>query len=341
MRQRVFNKSLLPFLVLVAAVVLTFVLGARVVPPTMGGLIGAGLGVAWVALGVALEKKDGVRWVAGGIGAILGVFAGGLSSLLVTSIAGQAAVWSGFAFIAFPYIGFIAAGQMNAFPFSSAQFGSAPPSTAVPHSKILDTNVLIDGRIADVAQTGFLEGPYIIPQFILKELQYIADAGDSLRRVRGRRGLDILKRLQKMPDLDVRIVDDDFPQIRDVDSKIVALGKRLSAKIITNDFNLNKVAEIQGVPVLNLNQLTNALKPIVLPGEQINLLVVKEGKEMNQGVGYMEDGTMIVVDDGRKWIGKSIDVIVSSVLQTTAGRMIFTRVREREGAEVYPMAKSG
>src|SRR5215510_3925686 len=194
--------------------------------------------------------------------------------------------------------------------------------------KLLDTSVIIDGRVADICETGFLEGTLIIPQFVLRELQQIADSSDPIKRNRGRRGLDILQRIQRSVDVHVKILEQDFPKIRDVDSKLVALGKDLGAKILTNDFNLNKVAELQGVPVLNVNQLANAVRPVVLPGELMNVHILKEGKEYGQGVAYLDDGTMVVVDSARKYVGKNIDVIVTSVLQTTAGRMIFTRLRD-------------
>lgn len=194
--------------------------------------------------------------------------------------------------------------------------------------KLLDTSVVIDGRIADVCEAGFIDGVFIVPQFILQELQYIADSQDSMKRARGRRGLDILHRIQKMSVITVRIVEEDFPKIKEVDAKLVALARLLNAKIITNDFNLNKVAQLQGVAVLNLNELANALKPAVLPGEIMRIFVLKEGKEYNQGVAYLDDGTMVVVENGRKHMGKTIEVIVTSVLQTTAGRMIFTRAKE-------------
>ncbi len=204
--------------------------------------------------------------------------------------------------------------------------------------KILDTSVIIDGRIADICETGFLEGTFVVPQFILQELQYIADSADSLKRARGRRGLDILHKIQKMSDLSVRIVEEDFPKIREVDSKLVALAKMLNAKIITNDFNLNKVAELQGVAVLNINELANAVKPVVLPGETMKVFVLKEGKEVGQGVAYLDDGTMVVVENARRFIGKNVEVAVTSVLQTTAGRMIFTKLKEDAEREEYQMA---
>lgn len=196
------------------------------------------------------------------------------------------------------------------------------------NTKILDTSVIIDGRVADISEAGFLEGPLIIPQFVLKELQQIADSPDSLKRNRGRRGLDILQRMQKNMEIDIQFLDQDFPKIKEVDAKLVALGKDLDAKVLTNDFNLNKVAELQGVGVLNINQLANAVKPVVLPGEMMNVYILKEGKEAGQGVAYLDDGTMVVVDNARRLIGKSLDVLVTSVLQTTAGRMIFTRPKE-------------
>jgi len=194
--------------------------------------------------------------------------------------------------------------------------------------KILDTSVIIDGRIADICETGFIEGELVIPQFVLKELQHIADSSDTLRRNRGRRGLEILQKMQKNVDIAVQVLDQDFPKIKDVDAKLVALGKLMGAKILTNDFNLNKIAELQGVSVLNINQLANALKPVVLPGEIMNVFILKEGKEYGQGVAYLDDGTMVVVDNARRYIGKNVDVSVTSVLQTTAGRMIFAKLKD-------------
>lgn len=199
--------------------------------------------------------------------------------------------------------------------------------------KLLDTSVIIDGRIADVCEAGFIEGTFILPQFILQELQYIADSPDALKRGRGRRGLDVLHKLQKMSNVTVRIVDEDFPKIREVDAKLVALARALDGKVITNDFNLNKVAELQGVSVLNIHELANALKPVVLPGESIKAFIIKEGKEHNQGVAYLDDGTMVVVENARKLIGKNVDVTVTSVLQTTAGRMIFSKTKDEYDRE--------
>ncbi len=197
-------------------------------------------------------------------------------------------------------------------------------------NKILDTSVIIDGRIADICKTGFIEGNLIIPEFVLEELQHIADSSDVLKRNRGRRGLDILKQLQNDPNIGVEIIDQDFEEIPEVDSKLVKLAQIMDARVVTNDYNLNKVAELQGVFVLNINELANAVKPVVLPGEEMEVKVIKEGKEDGQGVGYLDDGTMIVVDNGINYMGDKISVLVTSILQTAAGRMIFAKPKAEE-----------
>jgi uncharacterized protein YacL len=194
--------------------------------------------------------------------------------------------------------------------------------------KILDTSVIIDGRIADVCETGFIDGTIVIPQFVLKELQLVADSSDSLKRNRGRRGLDILQKIKKMSGIEVTISDVDFPGVHEVDLKLIELARTLRGKIVTNDLNLNKVAQLRGVDVLNVNDLANSLKPVVLPGEIMKVFILKEGKEYNQGVAYLDDGTMVVVDNARRMISKTIDIVVTSVLQTTAGKMIFGRYIE-------------
>jgi uncharacterized protein YacL len=206
------------------------------------------------------------------------------------------------------------------------------PKTAARREtyKILDTSVIIEGRIADICETGFLEGTLVVPQFVLREVQQIADSSDSLKRARGKRGFDVLQRVQRISKVKVQIHDLDFPDIREVDRKLIEMAKALGGKVVTNDYNLNKVAELSGVPVLNINELANALKPVVLPGELMHVHVLKEGKEAGQGVAYLDDGTMVVVDHGKKYLGQSVDVLVTSVLQTTAGRMIFGRPREEE-----------
>ncbi len=211
-----------------------------------------------------------------------------------------------------------------------------PFSKSLPRSenaKILDTSVIIDGRISDITETGFLEGPLLIPQFVLNELQHIADSSDPIKRTRGKRGLEVLQHIQKQANIDVKIVDNDYPSVREVDAKLIELAKEVRGKIITNDSNLNKVAQLQGIEVLNINALANSLKPVVLPGEEMNVKILKEGKEMGQGVAYLDDGPMIVVDNGRKQIGRTLDVVVTSVLQTPAGRMIFARLKEDAARE--------
>ena len=214
--------------------------------------------------------------------------------------------------------------------------GRTPPVKEEPkriyEHKILDTSVIIDGRIADICKTGFLEGTLVIPEFVLEELQHIADSSDLLKRNRGRRGLDILNKIQKELDVKVLIYEGDFDEISEVDSKLVKLAKALHGKVVTNDFNLNKVCELQGVAVLNINDLANAVKPVVLPGEEIMVQVIKDGKEHGQGVAYLDDGTMIVVEGGRDYIGSHLEVLVTSVLQTSAGRMIFAKPKLLEKA---------
>ena len=208
---------------------------------------------------------------------------------------------------------------------------------------ILDTSVVIDGRIADICQTRFVEGRIVLPRFVLKELQQIADSQDPIKRNRGRRGLDVLARIQKIPNIDVRIQEEDFADVKEVDAKLVKLAKLMGGKILTNDFNLNKIAELQGVQVLNINELANALKPVVLPGEVMEARVIKEGKEYNQGVAYLDDGTMVVVEQGRSLIGQNVRVMVTSVLQTAAGRMIFAKpeVDEHRSGSGWKQTRAG
>src|ERR1043165_6715138 len=239
-----------------------------------------------------------------------------------------------FTLIVLPYLGLVLGAKQGEWlepARLAALFRAAGPQRRY---KILDTSVIIDGRIADVCETGFVDGTLVIPQFVLKELQLVADSPDSLKRNRGRRGLDILQRIQKMSGVEVSISDMDFPEIREVDLKLIELARALQGKIVTNDFNLNKVAQLRGVDVLNVNELANSLKPVVLPGEIMKVFILKEGKEYNQGVAYLDDGTMVVVDNARKMISKTIDIVVTSVLQTTAGKMIFGKWDERHGTRV-------
>jgi uncharacterized protein YacL len=200
---------------------------------------------------------------------------------------------------------------------------------------ILDTSVIIDGRVADICETGFLDGTLVVPQFVLRELQQIADSSQALKRNRGRRGLEILQKIQKMGNVQVIIAEKDFPEIPEVDLKLIEMARTMGGKIVTNDFNLNKVAQLRGVQVLNINELANALKPVVLPGELMRVFILKEGKEANQGIGYLDDGTMIVVDNAKHLIGQTIELVVTSVLQTTAGKMIFGKTEEDGSAPLY------
>ena len=230
----------------------------------------------------------------------------------------------------FGYIGLVLGGKkVEEFKWPGWGF-FAKGSQKKNGGKILDTSVIIDGRVADICETDFLEGPLVIPQFILQELQHIADSADNLKRARGRRGLDILNRMQKGDAVEVQVVDEDYPDIKEVDAKLIALAREMNAKIVTNDFNLNKVAQLQGVPVLNINQLANALKPMVLPGEVLHLQIMREGKEQGQGVAYLDDGTMVVVENASRHLGQEVEASVTSILQTTAGRMIFTTLKEEQ-----------
>lgn len=203
-----------------------------------------------------------------------------------------------------------------------------PPVAAARPVTLLDTSAIIDGRIADVVEAGFVEGPLIVPAFVLRELQHVADGADPLRRNRGKRGFEVLERLRRTPGVTVEVDDTDIPELRDVDDKLVRRARALGARVLTNDYNLNRVAGLQGVRVLNVNELANALRPVVLPGEPLSVQVAREGKEPGQGVGFLDDGTMVVVEQGKRFIGQAADVVVTSVLQTAAGRMVFTRLRE-------------
>src|SRR5438552_14862082 len=233
-----------------------------------------------------------------------------------------------FVLIVLPYLGLVVGGKHGEWLEPARLVGLFRADGSEHRYKILDTSVIIDGRIADVCETGFLDGTLVIPQFVLKELQLVADSSDALKRNRGRRGLDILQKIQKMSGIEVTISDLDFPYVREVDLKLIELARALPAKIVTTDFNLNKVAQLRGIEVLNVNELANSLKPVVLPGEIMKVFILKEGKEYNQGVAYLDDGTMVVVDNARKLISKTIEIVVTSVLQTTAGKMIFGRYIE-------------
>jgi uncharacterized protein YacL len=298
--------------------------------------VGVALGTALAAGIIAIER--GIRQIppkvllGGLLGLTISLLLGHLltMSLLPIPFIGDPGniAWRGLIHASLGYIGVVLGARKGA-AFDWSEYKTLfRGEVKEENPKLLDTSVIIDGRVADICDTGFLEGTLIIPQFVLRELQQIADSSDPIKRNRGRRGLDILQRVQRSVDVQVKIIEQDFPKIRDVDSKLVALGKALGAKILTNDFNLHKVAELQGVPVLNVNQLANAVRPVVLPGELMHVHILKEGKEYGQGVAYLDDGTMVVVDSARRYVGKSVDVAVTSVLQTTAGRMIFTRLKD-------------
>ncbi len=301
-----------------------------------GFAVGAAAGVLAGAACWALARK--LREFAPGaiIGGAAGLLIGLAASLLLLGVVGEAVPpparppAAAFAGLLLAWLGVslgAATGSRFALPPLARERREAPGERR-EHPKILDTSVIIDGRIADICEAGFVEGPLVLPQFVLKELQQIADSSDSLKRNRGRRGLDVLRRIRENEEVGIRVMETDFPRVKEVDAKLVLLGKELCGAVMTNDFNLNKVAELQGVRVLNVNELANAVRPVVLPGEDMSVLVVKEGKEPGQGVGYLDDGTMVVVDHARERIGEQVPVSVTSVLQTTAGRMIFTKIRD-------------
>jgi uncharacterized protein YacL len=296
--------------------------------------LGIAAGVAVVVFELRIQRVSLARLIGAAVGSVLGIFGAYLISLVLEHAMPNNPSTVPFLQVVLlawmTYCGLVigaAKGDLLNLAALGGLFGGE--KTGKNSFKILDTSVIIDGRIADIAETGFIDGTLVIPQFVLRELQLVADSADSMKRNRGRRGLDVLQRIQKMPQLSVQIVEDDFPNVREVDMKLIELAKIYSCKIVTNDFNLNKVAQLHRVEVLNINELANALKPVVLPGEAMRVFILKEGKEYNQGVAYLDDGTMVVVDNARKMISKTIDVTVTSVLQTTAGKMIFGRFDER------------
>ena len=297
---------------------------------TIYAVAGVGIGFFGSLLVILLEvklKRFSVRNLSAAVfGLIFGFFMAWILTLVLRLIPMDAKMYSSLNIIfilVFCYLGMVIAMR------GKDEFNLIIPYVRFSRQEqsdeiiVLDTSVIIDGRIVDIAQARFVEGRFLVPRFVLRELQQVADSQDTLKRNRGRRGLDVLNRLQKSSNISVKIHEEDFPDVKDVDAKIVRLAKVLNAKVFTNDFNLNKIAELQGVSVLNINDLANALKPVVLPGEGLTIKITKEGKEYNQGVAYLDDGTMIVVDNARHLIGQTANVIVTSVLQTSAGRMIF------------------
>ena len=306
-------------------------------PPDLRWLALAGT-LAAIGLGLeALARRVEARILGG---ALLGISAGAAVGAFLWRLVPEgevSGVGAGFLrpamlLVALYFGASLGARKAETFSWESLRSGSARAAASAP-SKILDTSVIIDGRIADVCETGFLDGILLVPQFVLNELQYIADSSDPLKRNRGRKGLDILQRIQKGVHVKVVITAADFPEVRDVDLKLIELANQTRSKILTNDFNLNKVAQLRGVEVLNVNELANSLKPVVLPGESMKVFIIKEGKEPNQEVGYLDDGTMVVVDNAKRLIGKTVDIVVTSVLQTTAGKMFFGRFEASPSAQ--------
>lgn len=308
----------------------------------LGGLIGGLLGFFLFPLATWIEsrlaKAAFIDILFGSIGLIIGLVIAVLLGVVLKEIPYVGSLFTILLAVIFGYLGISvgtrkreeAASVLGNIGFKKGKSDQAAQGDdsefqTVSHGKVLDTSVIIDGRIADIVKTGFLEGPLVIPGFVLEELRHIADSSDVLKRNRGRRGLDILNRIQKELGAEVRIYEGDVGEGLEVDSKLLKLAKMLGGKVVTNDFNLNKVAELQGVAVLNINELANAVKPAVLPGEEMTITVIKDGKEAGQGVAYLDDGTMIVVDGGKRHIGDTIGVTVTSVLQTAAGRMIFAK----------------
>jgi uncharacterized protein YacL len=311
----------------------------------MAAAVGLIFAVAVILFEIRLRRASLRRLIGAATGSILGILGSYLTTLVLahTSMPESTRSFVGLAvFLVMAYIGLIVGankGDMLNLQALGGLFGSERSSKRL--FKVLDTSVIIDGRVADIAEAQFIDGTLVIPQFVLRELQMVADSADPLKRQRGRRGLEVLQRIQKMPQLEVQIAHEDFQNVAEVDMKLIELAKRYDAKIITNDFNLNKVASLQGIEILNVNQLANALKPVVLPGETMRVFILREGKEYNQGVAYLDDGTMVVVDGARKMINKTVDIGVTSVHQTTAGKMIFGRYDERGEQAARPIAPPG
>jgi uncharacterized protein YacL len=292
-------------------------------------------GAVFGILVVIAEFRIGKLEIKSMLGAAVGILIGAISANVVSLVVARmsfdlktAAVIHILVLIVLIYLGLICgiySGNRIKWTQASGFFSEDPIRKT---SKILDTSVIIDGRVADICKTGFLEGALIVPHFVLRELQQIADSADSAKRNRGRRGLDVLEKIKSTQGVMVQIIEKDYPDVKEVDLKLIELAKEINGKIVTNDFNLNKVAQLRGVEALNINELANSLKPVVLPGETMRVFILKEGKEYNQGVAYLDDGTMVVVDNARRMIGKTIITQVTSVLQTTAGKMIFGRFPE-------------
>jgi uncharacterized protein YacL len=293
-------------------------------------LAGGGAAAAVIVFEFRVRALSLRRLIGAVAGSVLGIFGAALFCLVLRSArlnVDTSAALQIFVLLLMTYVGLLVGTNKGDLlnPAALGNFFSTDRPTK-RSAKVLDTSVIIDGRIADIAEAGFIDGIMVVPEFVLRELQVVADSTDGSKRQRGRRGLDMLQRMQSNVNLQVQIVSEDFPTIREVDLKLLELAKKWEAKVVTNDFNLNKVAHLHHVEVLNINDLANALKPVVLPGEHMTVLILKEGKEYNQGVGYLDDGTMVVVDHARKMIGRSVDISVTSVLQTASGKMIFGKL---------------
>ena len=304
----------------------------------LGLLVGAGVAALAIVIERLFRRVPLPVIIGGTIGLFLGLGLARLLSLVFEQL--NSGLFSAFLYgmlsVFFGYLGLVLGGKKfqefrmpgsvsNAVSFVSRHF----PKRECP--KVVDTSAIIDGRLADLCETGWVDGPLLIPEFVLAELQRIADSPDPNKRARGRRGLDVLQRIQEAGTVEVRIIDQDYPHLKEIDDKLVELCRETGAKLITTDYNLNKVARLKGVPVLNINELALALKPIVSPGEVLKVQLIKEGKEKHQGVGYLEDGTMVVVENGRPFIGKEVEIVVTSLLQTPAGRIVFGRLKEAAG----------
>jgi uncharacterized protein YacL len=307
----------------------------QISPDGKGILIGVGAAILIILVEIVIDRVPLDSLIAAVIGASVGLILAQLANWLIYQIDNPrlyqlSQQYSLLTHIVMAFLGLLVAvkkkSELDLLDRDLIVKGSKKRLASV-HA--VDTSVLIDGRVADVCEAKFISGTLVVPRFVLQELQNIADSQDPGCWSPAPRGLDILARMQENPDVPVKIFDKDYPEIREVDAKLVALAREIGAKILTTDFNLNKVASLQGVTVLNINDLANALKPVVLPGESMSLFVVKEGKERDQGVGYLNDGTMVVVEDGRRFIGRRLDVLVTSILQTSAGRLIFTRARDK------------
>jgi len=290
--------------------------------------LSAALGLLIIFVELRVRRLSLKTLIGAALGSILGIVGATLVSLIIDHMRLEESTANFFQLlilVLMAYVGLVLGADKGEYLDLSALGGLLTDRSARTSYKVLDTSVIIDGRIADICKTGFLEGTLVVPHFVLRELQQIADSADSIKRNRGRRGLEILEKVKGAAGITVQIVEKDYPDVKEVDLKLIELAKELSAKIVTNDFNLNKVSQLRGVDVLNINELANSLKPVVLPGETMKVFILKEGKEYNQGVAYLDDGTMVVVDNARKMIGKTIATQVTSVLQTTAGKMIFGR----------------